>query len=236
MKISTQRSAGKQGLQLIYLSLLCIVLLLNSCTKDTTTVSTAYLSIVNTSPTLGTYNFYIDGTKLNTGAVPFGGMMAYASYTAGEHTANFTTESGVESLLSKKVNLEADGVYSLFLIEKPGNLDALLIRDVMTVTSTEQAFIRFINLSPDAPALDLTISEAANALVSAKSYKSASDFQAISPNTYAFDIKENGSANIRANLASVTLTAGKYYTILSRGLLEVGEIDQPFSGQLITNF
>jgi len=208
---------------------------LNSCTKDVATTGTAYLSMVNTSPTLGTYNFYFDGTKLNTVAVPFGGTTAYVNYTVGDHTAKFTTETGSESLLTKSVSLAENGVYSLFLIERPEKLDALLIQDVMTVASTEQAFIRFINLSPDAPALDLAVTGATDRLVSGKLYKVASDFQAISPNTYAFDIRESSTNHVKATLSAVTLTAGKYYTVISRGLLNVGEIDQPFSAQVITN-
>lgn len=230
MKNSTLRA-----FPLIYSTILLCVLYLSSCTKDVATTGTAYLSMVNTSPILGTYNFYFDGTKLNTTAVPFGGTTAYVNYTAGDHTAKFTTETGAESLLTKSVSLAENGVYSLFLIERPEKLDALLIQDVMTVASTEQAFIRFINLSPDAPALDLAVTGATDKLVSGKSYKAASDFQAISPTTYAFDIRESNTGSVKATLAAVTLTAGKYYTVISRGVLNVGEIDQPFSGQVITN-
>lgn len=241
MKISTKRTAGahvvraKRVLSLIYSTILLCVLSLNSCTKDVVTTGTAYLSMVNTSPTLGTYNFYCDGTKLNTAAVPFGGTTAYVNYTSGEHTAKFTTETGSESLLTKSVSLAENGVYSLFLIERPEKLDALLIQDVMTVVSTEQAFIRFINLSPDAPVLDLAITGATDKIVSGKSYKGASDFQAISPATYSFDIRESSAGIVKTTLVAVTLTAGKYYTVISRGVLNVGEIDQPFSGQVITN-
>jgi hypothetical protein len=219
----------------IFSTILLCMLCLNSCTKDVATTATAYLSMVNTSPTLGTYHFYFDGTKLNTAAMPFGGTIAYANYTAGDHTAKFTTESASESLLTKTISLDGDGVYSLYLIERPEKLDALLVRDVMTVASTTQAFIRFINLSPDAPALDLTVSGGTDKIVSGKSYKAASDFQAINPNTYSFDIKDSNMGAIKTTLSEVTITAGKYYTIISRGVLNVGETDQPFSAQLITN-
>lgn len=238
MKISTQQTEGAHGARartLIYSTILLCILCLNSCVKEEATTATAYLSVVNVSPTLGTYNFYLDGTKLNTAAVPFGGTTAYVNYTVGTHIAKFTTESASESLLTKTISLDGGGVYSLYLIERPAQLDALLLPDVMTVASTDQAFIRFVNLSPDAPALDLKISGATDKLVSGKSYKAASDFQAISPNTYAFDIKESSTGNVKTTLSAVTLTAGKYYTVISRGVLNVGDSDQPFSAQLITN-
>lgn len=209
-------------------------LLLASCSKDETeTTVYAYLSIANVSPTLGTYDAYIDGTKSNTsGALAFGGVSSYGTLTAGSHTLKFTTGSGTDILTSKTVSLEENGAYSAFLIDKASDMGILLVKDEMTVASTEKAFIRFINLSPDAPALDLSVRGGAT-LITSKAYKSASDFQAIDPKTYSFELKANGL--VEAALADQTLTAGKYYTIISRGLMTVGDIDQPFGAQLITN-
>ncbi|SDL02163.1 protein of unknown function [Pedobacter sp. ok626] len=232
MKIST-KTGIKNLSQLIAVTLLLFSLLLTSCSKETETTAYAYLSVANVSPTLGTYNIYLDGTKSNTsGAVAFGGILAYSTLTAGNHTLSFTTESSVNVLATKTVSLEENGVYSAFLIDKGNNLDVLLIKDEINVASTEKAFIRFINLSPDAPELDLSVSEA-ETLISGKAYKSASAFQAIDPKTYSFELKANGI--VKTILTDQTLTAGKYYTIIARGLTTVGDIDQPFGAQLITN-
>lgn len=207
-----------------------------ACMKsDTTTTHTAYLSIINTTPTLGTFNIYLNGTLVNTGAVPFGGVLNYVQYNAGDYVTKFTTESSTDALLNKTITLVENNTYSYFTIDKGEKMDGLLIKDVMTVASTEKAFIRFIHLSPDANALDFTIPDKGN-IISNKSYKEASDFVAIDPGTYNLQLKDHDSQELKASLDANTLTAGKYYTVISRGLQNAtGNNEQPFSAQLITN-
>lgn len=219
--------------QLIISAVFFFGITMTSCSKDTESVAYAYLSVANLSPTLGTYNIYVDGTKSNTsGAIAFGGVLAYNTLTAGSHTLHFTTESSIDALVSKTISLDENGIYSAFLIDKGADMDVLLVKDEMTVSSTEKAFIRFINLSPDAPALDLSVVDG-QTLVSNKAFKSSSNFQEIDPKTYSFKLKADGEG--KAVLADQELTAGRYYTIISKGLMTVGEIDQPFGAQLITN-
>lgn len=206
-----------------------------SCKKDTSTdTGIAYLSIVNASPTLGTYYIYFNGSAVSSAAFPFGGNTAYAQYAAGDYPIRLTTESSIDNLMSNTLSLEGNTVYSYYIIDRDENLDGLLIQDDLPATSTEKAFVRFINLSPDAKALDLA-PEGADNLISGKTYKSASDFISLDPKAYVFQIKDSSSAEVKAVMESNTLVAGKYYTILARGLVQPGETDRPFSGQLITN-
>lgn len=207
-----------------------------ACMKnDTTTSNTSYLSIINASPTLGTFNIYLDDTQLNTGAIAFGGILSYVEYTAGDHTTKFTTASSTDALLSKTITLSENTVYSYFAIDKGENLDGLLVKDVVTVASTEKAFIRFIHLSPDTKTLDFAIEDKGN-LISNISYKGASEFIAVDPGTFNLQLKDHDTQELKTSLSENTLTAGKYYTIISRGLQNAaGNNDQPFSAQLITN-
>ncbi|MEJ2881861.1 DUF4397 domain-containing protein [Pedobacter sp. GR22-6] len=206
-----------------------------SCKKtDTSDTQLAYLSIVNASPTIGTYYVYVNGSLVTAAALPFGGTTAYAEYLAGDYPIKLTPESSIENLMSKTLSLSGNTIYSYFIIDQQENLDGLLVTDNLSVTSTEKAYIRFINLSADAPSLDLAAAEAEN-LISGKAYKTASDFIAVDPKAYIFQIRDSSNATIKTTMESNTLVAGKYYTILARGLLNPGETDRAFSGQLITN-
>lgn len=203
-----------------------------SCSKLTEDVSAySYLSIGNFSPTLQTYDTYINGVKSNSsGAVPFTGISAYTTLTAGDQKLSFTNDAGAEILLTKNIKLDESQAYSAFLIDKSDKMDVLLIKDDFTTVSTEKAFIRFINLSPDAPTLDLSLSNDVN-LVSMLAYKSASEFQHIDPKTYSFTVSSNGI--LKASLNDQVLTAGAYYTVFSKGLLDAGDGEHAFGLQLI---
>lgn len=236
MKRST-KTIGKRLKSVTLWGMLGLFIQLSTaCMKsDTTTSNTAYLSIINTSPSLGTFNVYLNGSQVNTGALAFGGVLSYVQYTAGDFATKFTTASSTDPLLSKTITLAENNTYSYFVIDKGEKLDGLLITDVMNVASTEKAFIRFIHLSPDAKALDFAIEDKGN-IISNKSYKEASEFVAVDAGTYNLQLKDHDSQELKTNLEASTLTAGKYYTIISRGLQNANtSTEQSFSAQLITN-
>lgn len=203
----------------IYFSfiLVCLATLI-SCKKDAAnTTNVTALSIVNASPTLSTYDVYLSDVKINSAALPFGGTIKYGQYASGSQTIKFTTAGRSESLLTKSISLTPNVYQSYYLIDRPGSLDGLLVTDDLSATSTDKAFIRFINLSPDAPALDLSITSG-NSLITGKAYKTASAFTTITAGTYSFDLKDGGGT-VKTTLADAALTAGRYYTIISSGFV-----------------
>lgn len=215
-------------------ALMCF-LLLQSCKKETMPESQiTYVNITNASPTVGTYNFYINNNKINTGALPFGGNMSYLTIQPGEHTLKLTTESSTESLLTKKLVFENTKAYSLFFINQGANLDYLLVPDDLKNPAEDKALIRFINLSPDAPALNLAIKEGNN-LFTDKAYKAVSDYSEVEAKVYILQIKDKASGEVKKEVANIDLKKGKTYTIIARGMLTPGEAQQPFGLQVIAN-
>jgi hypothetical protein len=192
----------------------------------------AHLRFINASPTLGTYNIYVGDRKVNTMAIPFGGTVSFSQFSVGNQVVKYTTASAIESVLTKQVTLVQDKVYSLYLIDKGDKMDALLVSDDASATSTTKAFVKFINLSPDAPALSLDVVDGAN-LFTGKTYKTGTDFVQVDPKAYNFNIKDTATGAVKTTLNEVTLVAGRYYTIISRGMLTPGTNDQPFSAQSI---
>lgn len=215
--------------------LMAAVLLLQSCSKDPDPApEVAFLSITNTSPTLATFKIYVDQTQLNTGGpVAFGGSTGYFQVTPGSHSIKFTLASSIESLFTKSITLDANTVNSLFLIDRGANMDFLTLKDELGDMSSAKAFVRFINLSPDAPALDLAIKDGA-VVIADKAYKSSSSFVEVEAKTYVFEFR-NKTSGAATSLTSTEFKAGKSYTIISTGLITPGDTGQPFGGKIITN-
>ena len=221
----------KKSSQILVLSL---ALLAVSCSKDDDPGTAAgYLSIINASPSLATYNVYLNNDIMNAAALPLGGTIAYTPIAAGTYDLKFTTASNTESLLTRSITLNDSTTSSYFLIGKSGALDLLKVTDHISSGSLKAA-VRFINLSPDAPALDLTINGAA-IVINNQFYKQASDFVAIDPGTYNFDIKARATGDVKTTLNGVTMAAGGYYTIFVRGMEIPGDTEHPLAAQLFTN-
>lgn len=228
---------SKNKIVLVF-ALMLVALGLNSCKKEEEKEYTdaSYVRHVNASPTLGTYNIYFDDSKVNTSAIPFGGTVSYSPYAAGSHTVKYTTATNIQSLLTKSVTLEANKIQTLFLIGQANNLDALLVVDDATEAGafSEKAFVKFINLSPDAPALSLEINGGAS-LYQNKAYKANSNYIEVEAKEYTFDIKDSATGAVKTSLPNLTLGKGRYYTIIARGMLNPGANEQPFSAQSIIN-
>lgn len=236
MKISTNADFKKLSQALTCLAVV-LALALSSCKKSgdsTSDPGTAYVSIINASPSSATYNAFLNTAQANTAALPFGGTTAYAPITGGTYTANFTSASSSTSLFTQSIYLSGGSVYSYFLIGRTAQLDGLLTADVMTTVSTDKAAVRFVNVSPDAPSMDLAVTGGAN-VVANQYYKGVSSFVAIAPNTYSFDIKDHTTGAVKTTLTGAALVAGKYYTILYRGLASPGDNESGVSAQLIPN-
>ncbi len=218
------------SLVLITLSTLAVI----SCKKvEQVTTNISFLRIINASPTLGTFDTYINAQKANSGPLPFGGVLRYVQPTAGSCVLRFTVANDLQTLFTKSINLTADVAYSYYLIDKGTNLDGLLITDVMGSTATDKAYVKFINLSPDASALSLNV-QSGMSLAALTAYKATSEFIAVDVKKQSFEIKD-AAGNVKTTLVDETLAGGRYYTIIARGLLNPGNNEQAFSAQAIIN-
>ncbi|SMD12731.1 DUF4397 domain-containing protein [Pedobacter nyackensis] len=207
-----------------------------SCSKDPVAApEIAYLNLINASPTVGTFNIYLDKNLINqNGAVAFNGSTGYSQTSPGSHSVKFTTAS-MQNVITKNITLEANTINSLFLIDKGENIDFFKIKDNLGNLASAKAFVRFINLSPNAPALNLAVKEG-EVVISDKAYKTSSEFIEIEPKAYVFQIKDKATGTTaKAELESVELKAGKSYTIIATGLLNPSDIEQPFGGKLMIN-
>ncbi|WP_316820977.1 DUF4397 domain-containing protein [Pedobacter gandavensis] len=235
MNLSTKKFTGSLN-QLMTGALLSMsTLFLTACsTKEAPVPESASIMLVNTSATPATYNIYVNNGLANQAALPFGGALPYLRLNTGEQSIKFTTASSSESLITKKVTLENNKLYSLFLIGKSSNLDYLVINDEISKRPADKAMIRFINLSEDAAALDLSVKEGA-VLVGDKAYKASSSFVEVEAKKYILQIKDKASGLVKSELEETELKAGSVYTIMSLGMMNPTGLEQKAIIKLINN-
>lgn len=224
----------KNTFKLSFTIILLLLTILSACKKEATTSTTiAYFRVLNTSPTLNTYNVYLNGSQVNPAALPFAGGISYNARATGTYNFKFTTASNTTTLLSKDVSLNVGTYHSVYLINKPDALDIFTTTDDLTVPTATKAFIRFINLSPDAPTMDLVrTGTTSTTLFSGKAFKTATDFSAIDGGTYSFDAKETTGGSIKTSLSSFNFMAGYHYDVIYGGLVtQANDTERPVSLQ-----
>lgn len=210
------------------------ITLLSACGKSENQV-TEYgsLSVYNASPSSATYDVYLNSSKLNSAALPYAGGVKYVQLTVGSYETKFTVATETASVYTKTgINVANNTFSTLYLIGTPGNFDGLLLADELAGAAADKAHVRFINLSPDAPALDLHIKDATSNLTSNKAYKTNSGFTAVDAGAKTFEIKETTSGTVKATVER-TLVNGTFYTIIAGGKITPGTNERAFNGQII---
>lgn len=230
------KNLTKNNFKISSLLILMLFTLFSACKKEETTDTTvSSLRVVNGSPALSTYNVYLNGSQINPAALPFAGSISYSSHAAGAYNLKFTTGSTTASLLSKDLTLNQSAYQSFYLINRPAALDGFTVGDDLSIPSTDKAYVRFINLSPDAPTMDLVKTGTTTATwFTGRAFKTASGFLAVDGGTYALDAKETTGGTVKTSLSSVTFTAGYHYDIIYGGLVTpANDTERPVSLQAL---
>ena len=217
--------------------LLC--LLIGSCMKENTntnyTPPTALLSFIQASPDEPPLDFFLNSNKVNNNSIYFGNNIDYVSAYAGTRTANFYTAGTANILFSGTISLNPNTAYSLFLANKTTSPEIVLLTDTINAPAAGNAGLRFINLSPDAPAVDLAIQGGA-VLAANKPYKGYTSFMPVQGKTsYTFVVRQAGTTTVLATLPNVTLSDSFVYTIWFGGLVASTNNNDKLSVNIVSN-
>jgi hypothetical protein len=192
-----------------------------SCSKndDYTPAQISGISIINASPTTEKLDVYIDNNRASIADFSFGTKMDYLNAYSGNRKFDVAKTGTTTSLKSETFRLDPQEGYSLFVINKLENVGFLFLKDDFTQPAAGKARIRFVNLSPDAEALNLAIAGSATDLFTNKAFKEASTFESIdAAEKVTFNIKNKTTGANEVVLADVKIEAGKVYTVYAKGL------------------
>ena len=226
MTIFKTATKKNQGYFLGLILALISITLLASCNKndDDELVEPSFsnLKIVHSLPSHSTLDFYWDGELLTRQALSYGQSAGYGGVFTGNHQIDVVPGGTLTSISRKVYNLEEDAFYTLFVSKVSATNDSVttvFTKDDLSAPPTGKAKVRFVHLSQNAPNLDLAIQGGAT-LFPDKIFNSFTEFTAIDPGAYVFQLKDAGTANVRASSAqAVTISAGKIYTIWAEGLV-----------------
>ena len=215
LKHLLRRQAGLIGL-------LCVISLsFTSCFKDNdddeVTPPSAYISVINALPGSQPLDFYLDQNRTNNYAINYGQGQDYSTVVAGKRTATFRVSGTQQVVKADTTTLLANRAYTLYLSNTPSNPEFVILPDQLTRPASGTCFIRLVNVSADAPAVDLAIKQGA-VLAANKSYKEYSSFVPLQGGFYTLEIRQAGTNNVLYTLNDVGLKNNAVYTIWLQGV------------------
>lgn len=191
----------------------------NDSYKDSENVSA--IEVINASSGSTSLDVALDGNRLYANYFNFGNRINYfRAFTGTRNFKVFNNNLGNSStaIFSKDIVLNNGKYYSAFIVDTAAKMDVIVLKDSTRGAGRDSVRIRFANMSPDAPAIDLYANGAETPIVTNISYKTASEFISFpSKANVIFDIKPTGKNTLLATLEPINLFDGYVYTIWAGG-------------------
>jgi hypothetical protein len=166
---------------------------------------------------------YADGSAVLTD-VPFGEISDYLFVPSGEYRIQ-VVPAGAE-LETGPVVIDAPLTFedgTLTTVAATGLLDAIEAKVVMDdpAPAVDQAQVRVVHLSADAPAVDIAADGSARkaALFKGLRFGRATDYASVDAGEYDLEVRPKGKRQAAFDIPPVTLEAGKSYSAIAIGQL-----------------
>ena len=192
----------------------------------------ARVMAVHASPDAPAVDLLVDGAVAGSG-LAFPNNTGYLTVTAGTRNVKVNVAGSTTTVINADLPIVAGGNYSVFAKGAVASIGALVIADDLTTPAAGKAHVRFVHLSPDAPAVDVAVT-GGPVLFGNKAFEEYTAFAPVDAGTYDLEVRPAGSGTVVLALPGVALQSGKIYTVFARGFLN-GSGGQALGAQIIVN-
>jgi hypothetical protein len=214
------------------------VLSLAACSDDENTTAPtptpkANVLVVHASPDAPGVDLLVDNTVAGTN-LTFPNNTGYLQVNAGTRNVKVNVTGTSTTVIQANLNLMENKSYSVFAVNQVSAIEPLVFEDNLTSPASGKAHVRFIHLSPNAPAVNITLTDG-TIVFGNVSFKGSVDFTPLNAATYNLQVRDAATnQTVVLELPNITLQAGKIYTVFAKGLLG-GSGNQALGAQIIVN-
>ena len=191
----------------------------------------ASVRVIHASPDAPAVDVFVEGDAVLEG-VPFGAISDYLSLPAGEYdVAVAPTGAGADAaVIETTLPVEADAAYTVAATGELADIQPTVFEDDRDPFPPSEERIRAVHLSPDAPAVDVALTDGPgirDPLVVAESlsFRGATDYLDLLPTGYSVAIRPAGTDQAVLEL-DADLASGQTLSLFVVGLLDPASDDQ----------
>jgi len=223
---------------ILALTLSLLALSFIGCDDEETPVSPAPLpsnslvKVVHASPDAPGVDLLVDNAVAGTNLI-FPNNTGYLTVPSGTRNVKVNVTGTMTTVIEANINFMQNRNYSVFAVNSVANIEAILIEDDLTTPASGKAHVRFIHLSPDAPSVDITLTDG-TIVFGNKSFKEFTAFTPLDAGSYDLEVRVAGTTTVALDLPVINLEAGKIYTVFAKGFLS-GNGQQQLGAEIIVN-
>ena len=198
---------------------------------------TANIRVAHMSPNAPNVDVYVDSEDPVLSDVPFGAVSDYLEVPAGERQVEITAAGDPNtSVFAGGVPVEAGTDYTITAAGEIGEdadqpFEPLVLEDDNSEVGSNEARLRAVHVSPDAPAVDITAADGDVVLFDGVPY-GGSGYTTVQANDYTVQIRADTESNDGDVVGEfdVSLSGGTVYTAFAAGYLSPDDAptDTPF--------
>lgn len=194
--------------------------------------ATALLKVIHASPDAPAVDLYLDGVKAGSD-LTFPNNTGYLNIPAGTRSLKVNVAGSMTTAISADLMFDAGKNYSVFAVNRVANIEALVLQDDLTMPAAGKAHVRFVHLSSDAPAVDITTKDGTVVFPNV-SFKKFTNFTPLNSGSYDLQVRLAGTSTVVLDLNGIRLDSGKIYTVFARGFVS-GSGGTALNAQIIVN-
>lgn len=178
----------------------------------------AHYRLLHAVPTAPPVDIYINGS-LVAKALRYANFTSYFRASPGSYDVKiFPAGKKDKALLETSLQLSAGNIYTVAAIGDSKNISLLPINEPHVSQVKNYTSVRFSHLSPNAPALDISLPDGKNLFKDVK-YKQTTDYLSLPQGHYTIRAKQAGTNKVLLIVPNIHLLPNKIYTIYAIGLL-----------------
>ncbi|MCR1952327.1 DUF4397 domain-containing protein [Clostridium sp. DSM 100503] len=163
-------------------------------------------------------DIYLDGNLLREN-IAFSDISCYENIPPGNHELQlYVTGTYDDPIFTRNIDVLPDTTLTVNIVSSGSAINILVLNDVNVKGNMTLTFLRFINLSPNAPLISLSLPNDIN-LFGNVEYLETTGYYPLSPAIYDFKVTFSAIAGLEKYINEKTLRNGRYYTIYIIGLL-----------------
>lgn len=182
------------------------------------TPSVGYVRILHTVPDAPGLDVYA-GDQLLASDLAFSQHTDYLPLTGGTYSFSlYLSGQTGEPLLSNQLDIHPGDIFTICICGMMESISFLAIWDFNPVPHTVNALLRFVHLSTDTPALDVTLLHSV-LLFSSVSYYQVTSYLPISPVSHVLQLRLDSNPSVPVlTIPTFSFQQGRVYTLYAIGL------------------
>lgn len=222
----------------VTLALASASFLVSSCGKDDSTPiaakTYANVMVVHASPNAPAVDLLVDNSKVNTTGLGYPNNTGYLKVESGTRNIAVNPTGTLTSVIKADLDFAKDMSYTIFAVDSVSKIAPLVLTDDLTMPAAGKAHVRFVHLSPNAPAVDVAVASSGAVVFGNKKFKESTAYTPLDAGDYMLDVRVAGTSTVALTLPKITLESGKIYTVFAKGFLVATGI-QALGAEIIVN-